>query len=97
MSEQTTYLLHFSGKLGNVENRRAMAQPSLGSAVDVAARLAEHRAGTGAKITAAAARRGIGMDVVRTWPGGRGVERRLKRRKAGPRLCPRCNGTGIIR
>ena len=96
MSE-VCYLLHFSTKLGNPANPYAMAQHYLGTATDLAERLAEHRAGGGAKITAAAAVRGIGFDVVRTWPGGRDLERRLKRRKEGPRLCPVCKGTGRVR
>ena len=93
---ERVYLLHFDGRLGNPANRYAQAQHYIGTAVDVSARLADHRAGAGAKITAAAVQRGIGFDVVRTWPGGRGVERKLKNRKEGPRLCPRCKGTGII-
>ena len=96
MSESVCYLLHFNGKLGNPTNPRAMAGHYLGTADDLDARLAEHRKGQGARITAAAVQRGIDFTVARTWPGGRTVERRLKRRKAGPRLCPKCNGTGIV-
>jgi hypothetical protein len=33
---------------------------------------------------------GIGWHVSRTWPGGRQLERVLKDRHAGPRLCPDC-------
>ena len=95
MSE-TVYLLHFDGKLGNPANPRAMAQHYLGTARDLPSRIAEHKAGIGAAITAAAAQRGIGFDVVRTWTGGRQLERQLKRRKEAPRLCPVCKGTGII-
>ena len=35
-------------------------------------------------------RQGIGFLVVATWPGTRYDERRLKRRKNAPRLCPAC-------
>ena len=91
---ETVYLLHFAARLGNPANPHAMAQHYLGTAKDLSERLAEHRAGLGAKITAAAMQRGIAFDVVRTWPGGRDLERRLKRRKEGPRLCPLCKGTG---
>jgi hypothetical protein len=34
--------------------------------------------------------RGIPFFVARTWPGGRRLERQLKRRKNSPRLCPAC-------
>jgi hypothetical protein len=54
-------------------------------------RLATHREGLGAKILAAANERGIAYDVVRTWPGGRELDRRLKRQHNGPKLCPRCS------
>lgn len=86
----TVYLLHFSRPLGNPANRFALATHYLGTAHDLGARLAEHRVGQGARITAAAVMRGIEMTVAWTWPGGRALERRLKRRKEGPRLCPLC-------
>lgn len=36
---------------------------------------------------------GIGFVVARVWPeGDRELERALKRRKYGPRLCPICRG-----
>ena len=40
---------------------------------------------------------GIGFQLARTWAGGRPEERRLKRRKNSPRLCPICKGTGRVR
>jgi hypothetical protein len=39
---------------------------------------------------AAAAERGISWRVVRTWAGDRALERRLKRWKNAPELCPVC-------
>jgi hypothetical protein len=42
---------------------------------------------------AAAVERGIGFTVVRTWQGGRDVERQLKRQRNAPRMCPRCSRT----
>jgi hypothetical protein len=45
----------------------------------------------GARILAAAVDRGIGFDVVRTWEGGRELERRLKDLHNAPKLCPRCS------
>lgn len=53
-------------------------------------RLAMHRRGAGARMLAAVAAAGIAFDVVRTWPGGRTEERRLKRMRMAPRLCPTC-------
>jgi hypothetical protein len=35
---------------------------------------------------------GITFVVSRTWEGDRALERRLKKRKEGPRLCPLCSG-----
>ena len=37
-------------------------------------------------------RRPIAWKVTRTWPGDRAAERRLKRRKDAPALCPLCAG-----
>jgi len=59
--------------------------------VSVERRLAEHQAGRGAAITAAAARAGIEMVVVHTEPGTRHDERRIKnRKKSAARFCPLC-------
>lgn len=82
------YLIHFSSPyrharhyLGSVEGgKRAVAN-----------RLARHLAGNGARLMAVIAAAGIGAEIVRTWPGGRREERKLKRRKCGCRLCPKCN------
>jgi hypothetical protein len=38
---------------------------------------------------------GIGVDLVRTWPGDRSLERRLKRRHNSPRLCPLCRSAAL--
>lgn len=38
----------------------------------------------------AAARAGIGWTLARTWDGDRNLERRLKNRHNGPKLCPIC-------
>jgi len=90
----TTYLICLDAKLGS-NHPRGAAGHYLGSTTrNVAVRLAEHRAGVGAKMLAAAVERGIGFDVVRTWDGGREVERRLKRQRNSPRLCPTCTGGG---
>jgi putative endonuclease len=86
----TVYLLHFDEPIGNLANRYGSAQHYTGTAVELAARLAVHRAGNGAAIMAAVHRAGIGWRVARTWPGGRVAERALKRRGGARRHCPLC-------
>jgi predicted GIY-YIG superfamily endonuclease len=83
------YLLHLAEPLGN---ERHQAAHYIGwAADDPYQRLAEHIAGRGAKMLAAANERGIDYWIVRTWPGGRELERKLKNRKDAPkRLCPIC-------
>jgi predicted GIY-YIG superfamily endonuclease len=84
----TIYLLHLEAPV----NPRRPARHYLGITDDLPARLALHASGRGAKMLAAAVRRGIGWEVARTWPDGdRALERRLKRWKnAAKDLCPVC-------
>lgn len=89
------YLLHFERPLGSDLHQ---AQHYIGWALDLAARMADHRAGRGAAITRAALDRGIAFEVVRTWPDrDRLFERALKAQKRGPRLCPVCGGAHALR
>lgn len=86
------YLIHFETPLGSKKHK---AQHYLGfvegDEQSVESRLMEHRAGWGAKITAAANRAGIRYDVVRTFPGDRTRERQMKKwKKIGP-MCPVCS------
>ncbi len=83
------YILHFSAPLGNPANPRALATHYCGWAADPDERLAQHLAGRGAKITAAAVARGITFEMF-SWPAPLGVEKALKRRKETPRFCPTC-------
>ena len=56
-------------------------------------RLRSHRRGRGARLLQVAGERGIGFVVARVWWGGtRELERQLKARKNGPKLCPYCRG-----
>lgn len=82
------YLLHFTRRISDHHT----TQHYIGYTQDLAGRLAEHRAGAGSRLCEVAKERGIDFVLVRTWQGDRGKERELKRRKAGPRLCPLCNG-----
>lgn len=86
------YLIHFHEPIAP---GRHTCQHYLGSAKHLRDRIAEHRAGRGARLTQVAIERGIAFTVVRTWEGGRHLERQLKNRKNGFRLCPICQGKPI--
>lgn len=84
------YLVCFEQQIGT-SNPKGSASHYLGWATDVEARMAEHRAGRGARILAACVARGIGFEVVRSWAGvDRSFARRLKRQHNAWRHCPRC-------
>jgi hypothetical protein len=89
----TTYLIHLDRRPGS-GHPLGTAGHYVGQTVDLDRRLETHRAGKGARLLAAAVERGIGFDVVRTWPGGRETEKRIKRQRNAPRLCPACRGGG---
>ena len=78
------YLIHF-------RPRYKQAGHYLGYADDVWARFAEHLHGKGARLTQVAVENGIALELTRVWKGDRKLERRLKRHKHSPLLCPRCN------
>ncbi len=91
----TVYLLHFDQPLiGRQRNpaaqRTQIARHYIGYAGDVAARIAQHRSGRGARLLAVLAEAGIGFTVAATWTGDRAEERRLKRQHHAARLCPIC-------
>lgn len=80
------YLLHFDQPYKH-------ARHYVGSADDVLARLHQHRAGAGARLTQVAVNHGIALVLARTWPGHRFEERLLKDsyHHAFTRLCPICH------
>lgn len=91
------YLLHFERGIGDAGKRHGQAQHYVGYCADgtLRERLAVHRAGRGAAITAYLVGVGIGFEVARVWaPGDKKLERRIKDRKEGPRLCPICDPGG---
>lgn len=92
MTRPVVYVLHFGRELGTPGSRHGRAGHYVGVALDgnVHRRLAVHLAGHGAAITRACVERGIPMFVSATFPGGRKVERKLKRRKNTPKLCGAC-------
>lgn len=79
----TVYLLHF-------RERHRHAGHYIGSAVDLDARLAEHKAGRGARLLAVVKDAGITWTLARTWPGGRARERQIKNQGGASRRCPMC-------
>jgi hypothetical protein len=88
-AQGTVYLLHFRRPYRHARHYLGFC------AGDVAIRVAAHQAGQGARLLAAVAQAGIGVDLVRTWPGDRSFERRLKRRHNSPRLCPVCRPAAL--
>jgi predicted GIY-YIG superfamily endonuclease len=88
------YLLHFDSPIAP---GRHTCQHYLGyTSRRLRDRIAEHRAGRGARLTEVARERGIGFTCVRTWANGsRQLERRLKNWKGSNTLCPICQGKPI--
>ncbi len=80
----TVYLIHFDKPYRH-------ARHYLGYTNDLDARLAAHASGNGARLMEVIANAGITWQLARTWVGERSLERRLKRQKNSPRLCPICN------
>jgi predicted GIY-YIG superfamily endonuclease len=79
----TVYLLHFDRPYGH-------AAHYCGWTADLAARLAEHATGRGARLLAVVRAAGISWQLARTWPGDRTRERALKRQGGASRRCPLC-------
>ncbi|MBV9709088.1 MAG: endonuclease [Chloroflexi bacterium] len=82
------YLLHF-------ERRYKHAGHYLGYTHDLATRLAQHRAGNGARLMEVITQAGIAWTVACVWEGGRDVEMQLKRWHSGVRLCPLCRHKAV--
>lgn len=83
----TCYLLHFAEPFGHARHYLGWAAPG-----NLYRRLAHHAAGSGANLLLHVGKAGIGWRLVRTWPGDRHLERRLKHRGGHARLCPACLG-----
>jgi predicted GIY-YIG superfamily endonuclease len=81
------YLIHFDRSIGG-DKSRARAQHYIGFTQEgkLMERMQEHASGQGAKIMAAVSLvYRVGWRVVRTWDGGRHLERQLKNKK-GPSI-----------
>lgn len=91
----TVYLLHFDQPIaGRPNGVPADVLHYIGFSDHLSRRYSHHIAGRGARLVAAVAERGIPVRVVRTWSGGRDLERRLKRQHHHARLCPSCVAPG---
>ncbi len=90
--EGVVYLIHLSRAYRH-------ARHYLGWTQNLEQRLAEHRAGRGSPLLAAAVADGIELELAATWSGDRYDERRRHRMKNSPaRLCPICKAqrtTGV--
>jgi uncharacterized membrane protein YecN with MAPEG domain len=84
------YLLHFEEPIGDRSRPRMWAQHYVGSYL-TDARLTHHRNGTsGVPIVDEFYRRGIKFKVARITPGGKLLERRIKRNGHFSEYCPHC-------
>lgn len=82
------YLLHFDRPFGHARHYIGFST----SERTMKLRLDHHRAGSGARLLAAAAAAGVTWSLVRVWPDGdRNFERNLKHH-SGTRYCPTCRG-----
>jgi predicted GIY-YIG superfamily endonuclease len=79
----TVYLLHLDPPLKH-------ARHYTGWTSDLDARMEAHRSGRGARLMEVVKEAGGSFRLVRTWPGGRALERAIKLRKEAPKLCPEC-------
>jgi predicted GIY-YIG superfamily endonuclease len=73
------------------------AKHYLGYSEHLGKRITDHLAGIGARLLEVIIDAGIEWKLVRTWPGDRELERRLKNRKEAPKLCPICNPKALNR
>jgi len=85
----TVYLLHFDTPYKHAKHYTGWAA----SPRSLKRRLAAHRRGDGARLLAVVHAAGIGWQLARTWPGGRGRERQIKRQGGASRCCPLCGVT----
>ena len=86
--QPVVYLLHF-------DRRYRHAGHYTGWTEDLAARLAHHAVGDGARLLAVVHQAGISWQLARTWPGPRVRERQIKRQGGASRRCPLCLAADI--
>ena len=84
------YVAHFNKPIGPEGDPRKQAGHYLGWTPRTAEeRLADHKAGRGARLTQVANALGIDYHIVQDWPGNRDIENQLKLHSI-KRLCPEC-------
>jgi predicted GIY-YIG superfamily endonuclease len=83
MNSGTIYLLHFKVRYKHADHYT-------GWTTNLDARLAEHRAGNGARLLAVIKEQGIEWTLARTWQGTRSRERQIKNMGGAARHCPTC-------
>lgn len=83
--------MHFDTPIGN---KNQLARHYLGYAKNLNNRIKEHKNGTsGARLMEVCHERKVTFQLARVWPdGNKDLERKLKRRKNAPLLCPICSG-----
>ena len=81
------YLLHFKEPYKHAKHYLGMVS---GGGDELIKRIERHKAGRGARLIEVITAAGISFEVARIWEGDRKEERRLKRMKMMPRLCPIC-------
>ena len=79
------YLIHFDKPYHH-------ARHYMGFTDDLEARIERHRSGDGSRLLRALKVAGIGWRLAATWNGDRNMERRFKKRKNSPKMCPVCRG-----
>lgn len=79
------YLIHFNEPLHHAKHYLGYSEEN------VAARFDRHVKGEGARLLQVLNEQGIGYQIAHVWCDvDRHFERKLKRRKSGPKLCPIC-------
>jgi predicted GIY-YIG superfamily endonuclease len=81
----TVYLLHFNKPYYH-------AQHYIGYSDQLDKRITDHLCGMGARLIEVITIAGIEWRCVRTWPGDRHLERKLKNWHNAALLCPACSG-----
>lgn len=81
------YIIHFDEPLSHARHYVGYCSDKEGA---LGERMCQHFQKKGAKILKACREKGIHFEVVRTLPGGRDRERRIKSQKNTWRLCPVC-------
>lgn len=84
------YLLCFHSKLAHAKHYVGFVEKPEG----LDARMKKHKNGSGSKLMAAVAKRGIDFVIARTWENAdRNFERKIKNTNNTKRFCPICNGS----